>query len=436
MGKLETGKKTKRNIFSKVLQARKIRKTREKSMQNAIDFGRVRKSGLWQKIKRATICGVVCCITLATLCGGMQTFAARTVFAENGVDLSSKSAILMEVDSGETLFSKNDTEHLPVASMVKMMTILISLEELDAGNVALDTKITTTENASSMGGSQVFLDPYVEYSFEDLLKSVIMASANDASVALAEYFNGNENAFANRMNKRAKELGMTDTHYANCTGLPAPEQYSSAKDTAIVLKEILKHDIYHNYSTIWMDELTHPSGRKTELVNTNRLIRYYQGCDGGKTGSTNEAGCCLGASAVRNGMRLISVVVGAPNSQTRFNESATLFNYGFANFEAEKLVDSAVEIANLPVCKGKVENIGVFASDDFSAVVKKGDKSGYDVSVEVEEKISAPARAGDVIGTATVTKNGNIVKKIPIVLKEDVKHLSWFETAREVVEKW
>ena len=163
-----------------------------------------------------------------------------------------------------------------------MMTILIALEELDAGNVVLDTKITTTENASSMGGSQVFIDPYVEYSFEDLLKSVIMASANDASVALAEYFNGNENAFVNRMNKKTKELGMVDTHYANCTGLPAPEQYSSAKDTAILLKEILKYDIYHNYSTVWIDELVHPSGRKTELVNTNRLIRYYQGC-----------GCCL-----------------------------------------------------------------------------------------------------------------------------------------------
>ncbi|MBP3431821.1 MAG: D-alanyl-D-alanine carboxypeptidase [Clostridia bacterium] len=356
--------------------------------------------------------------------------------ASDIVDISSKSAILMEESSGEILFSKEETKHLPVASMVKMMTILIALEELEEGNVTLDTLITTTENASSMGGSQVFLDPYVDYRFEDLLKSVIMASANDASVALAEYFNGNENAFTNRMNKRAKELGMSDTHYANCTGLPAPEQYSSAKDTAVLLKEILKHDIYHNYSTIWMDELVHPSGRKTELVNTNRLIRYYQGCDGGKTGSTNEAGCCLGASAKRGDMRLISVIVGAENSKTRFNESATLFNYGFANFSSEKLVNADEMIACLPISKGKQASVDVFASEDFSAVVKKGTKAGYDVSVEIVETIKAPMKKGDIVGYATITKDGNVVKKIAIVAKEDVKALSWFETAQKIVEKW
>lgn len=387
-------------------------------------------------MKRFSISCVVCILAIAIFCGSMQGFGTKIAYASNELDITSKSAILLEVDSNEVLYSKNEREHLPVASMVKMMTILISLEELQEGNVTLDTMITTTENASSMGGSQVFLDPYVEYSFDDLLKSVIMASANDASVALAEYFNGNENAFTNRMNKRAKELGMNDTHYANCTGLPAPEQYSSAKDTAIVLKEILKHDIYHKYSTVWMDELTHPSGRKTELVNTNRLIRYYQGCDGGKTGSTNEAGCCLGASAVRNDMRLISVVVGAENSKTRFNESAVLFNYGFNNFESQKLVDSSVEIANIPVSKGKVGSTSVFANEDFSAVVKKGDKSGYEVNVQTENNIGAPAKSGDIVGMATVTKDGNIVKQIPIIVKDDIKHLSYFETAHSILEKW
>lgn len=356
--------------------------------------------------------------------------------ATNDVDLTSKSAILMEYDSGEVLFSKDENKHLPVASMVKLMTILISLEELEIGNVSLDTLITTTENASSMGGSQVFIDPYVDYSFEDLLKSVIVASANDASVALAEYFNGNEKAFVNRMNKRAKELGMADTHYANCTGLPAPEQYSSAKDTAVLLKEILKHEAYHNYSTIWMDKLVHPSGRETELTNTNRLIRYYQGCDGGKTGSTNEAGCCLGASAKRGDMRLISVIVGAENSKTRFNESATLLNYGFGNFESEKLVDNAVAISNLPVSKGKVENVDVYASESFSAVVKKGDKSGYETAIELDSFVKAPAKNGDKVGEIVVSRNGNVIKKIPIVVGEDVKHLSWFETAQKIVDKW
>ncbi len=377
-------------------------------------------------------------LAFALLFCGLQMKTISVVIAENekDVDISSKSAILMEYDSGEVLFSKDECKRLPVASMVKMMTILLSLEELQEGNVALDTKISTSENAAGMGGSQVFIDPFVEYSFEDLLKSVIMASANDASVALAEYFNGNEKAFTNRMNKRAKELGMKDTHYSNCTGLPAPEQYSSAKDTAILLKEILKHEIYHNYSTIWMDTLTHPSGRTTELVNTNRLIRYFKGCDGGKTGSTNEAGCCLGASAKRDDMRLISVIVGAENSKTRFNESASLLNFGFKSFESQKLADVSKVIQNIPVLKGKIANIDVFASEDFSAVVKKGDVSNYQVDYEIEENIKAPTKAGDVVGKIIISKNGNLVKKIAAVVREDVKPLSIFETAKKVIHKW
>lgn len=377
-------------------------------------------------------------LAFALLFCGLQMKTISVAIAENekDVDISSKSAILMEYDSGEVLFSKDECKRLPVASMVKMMTILISLEELQEGNVALDTKISTSENAAGMGGSQVFIDPFVEYSFEDLLKSVIMASANDASVALAEYFNGNEKAFTNRMNKRAKELGMKDTHYSNCTGLPAPEQYSSARDTAILLKEILKHEIYHNYSTIWMDTLTHPSGRTTELVNTNRLIRYFKGCDGGKTGSTNEAGCCLGASAKRDDMRLISVIVGAENSKTRFNESASLLNFGFKNFESQKLADVSKVIQNIPVLKGKIANIDVFASEDFSAVVKKGDVSNYQVDYEIEENIKAPTKAGDVVGKIIISKNGNLVKKIAAVVREDVKPLSIFETAKKVIHKW
>lgn len=386
-------------------------------------------------LKKIAIYGVVCMIILSIFCGSMQSFV-HVALADVGMDITSKSAFLCDMASGEILFAKDEKQHLPVASMVKMMTILISLEELDAGNVELDTLITTTENASSMGGSQVFLDPYVEYRFEDLLKSVIMASANDASVALGEYFNGNEKAFVARMNKRAKQLGMTDTHYANCTGLPAPEQYSCAKDCATLLKEILKHEQYHKYSTIWMDTLTHPSGRETELVNTNRLIRYYQGCDGGKTGSTNEAGCCLGASAKRGDMRLISVIVGAQNSKTRFNETAELFNYGFANFESEKLVDTTCEIGKISIAKGKTEECSAFAKEDFSALIKKGSKSGYEVSVELQESVKAPTKAGDVVGKAIVTRDGEIVKTIDIVVNQDIKHLSLFETAGKIVERW
>ena len=360
----------------------------------------------------------------------------NVVSAESDVDISSKSGILMDYASGEILFAKNAETHLPVASMVKMMTILIALEEYDANNVTLDTMISTTENASGMGGSQVFIDPYVEYSFEDLLKSVIMASANDASVALAEYFNGNEKSFVNRMNKRAKELGMTNTNYVNSTGLPAPEQYSCAKDSAILMREILKHDLYHNYSSIWMDTLTHPSGRETELVNTNKLIRYFEGCDGGKTGSTNEAGCCLTASAKRNDMRLISVIIGAENSKTRFNESSLLLSYGFANFENKLLVDMNSPLQKVKVNKGKIEEVEVYGEETFSVIVKKGDNATYETNVEIPDNIKAPLKNGEVVGKVVITKEGNVIKEVNVVVKEDVKHSSYLDNFNKIVENW
>lgn len=356
--------------------------------------------------------------------------------AESDVELSSKSGLLMDYSSGEVLFEKDALVHLPVASMVKMMTILISLEEYEEGNVSLDTMISTTENASGMGGSQVFIDPYVEYSFEDLLKSVIMASANDASVALAEYFNGNEKSFVNRMNRRAKELGMNNTNYVNCTGLPVPEQYSCAKDSCVLMREILKHDLYHDYSSIWMDALTHPSGRQTELVNTNKLIRYFQGCDGGKTGSTNEAGCCLTASAKRGDMRLISCIIGAENSKTRFNESSLLLNYGFSNFENKFLVTTDSAISTLPVRKGKVEEIDLYASDNFTAVVKKGGDTKYETILKLPDCVKAPLKNGEKVGSVIVTRDGNVIKEIDVVVKEDVKHSSYFDSLNKIAENW
>lgn len=366
----------------------------------------------------------------------LLTSPLHIAHAESDVELSSKSGLLMDYSSGEVLFEKDALVHLPVASMVKMMTILIALEEFDEGNVNLDTMISTSENASGMGGSQVFIDPYVEYSFEDLLKSVIMASANDASVALAEYFNGNEKSFVNRMNRRAKELGMNDTNYVNCTGLPAPEQYSCAKDSCLLMREILKHDLYHKYSSIWMDTLTHPSGRETELVNTNKLIRYFQGCDGGKTGSTNEAGCCLTASAKRNDMRLISCIIGAKNSKTRFNEASLLLNYGFSNFENKFLINKDVALSVIPVNKGKVEEIELFANENFTAVVKKGNDEKYETIFKLPDFVKAPMKAGDKVGSVVLTKDGNVIKEIDVVLKQDVKHNSYFDNLNKIAENW
>ena len=383
-------------------------------------------------MKRFFLFSLILCLLVTSLAFSMPMVAR----AESDVDITSKSACLVDYASGTMLYGHNPKEHLPIASMVKMMTILLTLDEFDKGSLTEETMITTSENASGMGGSQVFIDQYVEYSAGDLLKSVIMASANDASVALAEHISGSEKAFVNKMNQKAKELGMNDTYYVNCTGLPAPEQYSCAIDCAVVLKEVAEHELYHKYSTIWMDELVHPSGRKTELVNTNRLIRYYDGCDGGKTGSTNEAGCCLSASAVRNNMRLISVVIGAKNSQTRFNECTKLFNYGFANYESKKIVDSTLPALSLKVNKGKVDNADIYANEDYAVVVKKGDTHNYEVTYDSPNKISAPTREGDIVGKVIISKEGSVVKEIDLEVRANIDALSLKDCFDKVVENW
>ena len=225
-----------------------------------------------KKFGFAIFCGIMC---IACALSSFRIDFASAESADLSVD--AKSAILIDYDSGEVLFEQNPDEKVQVASIVKLMTILLTFFFFEAGNLSLDEMLTTTENASSMGGSQVFIDPFVDYSVEDMLKSVIVASANDASVALAEKISGTEEAFVKKMNQRAKELGLNDTVYVNASGLPEPGQYSTARDVAKLTKEVLKIKDYFNYSTIWMDKLTHPSGRETEVVNTNELLRYFKG---------------------------------------------------------------------------------------------------------------------------------------------------------------
>lgn len=369
-------------------------------------------------------------IILAICCGSVP------VPVQAASEISSKSACLMSYETREVLFEKNSHTKVPVASMVKMMTILLTVEDIENGELSLDEMVSTSENASGMGGSQVFIDPYVEYSVEDLLKSVIVASANDASVALAEHIAGSEANFVKRMNRRASELGMADTNYVNCTGLPAAEGYSSAYDSAIILAELASHDIYHNYSTIWMQDLVHPSGRVTGLTNTNRLIRYYSGCDGGKTGSTNEAGCCLAATAKRDDMRLVSVVVGAKDSQTRFNECSQLFNYGFANFENVLLVDASKSVGQASVSKGKTSAVELYPSQNYYALVKKNEESPFAVEFELSSVVKAPVSEGENVGKITISKNGVVTKEIAVVTREAVEKLGYLDTLKKIGEKW
>lgn len=378
----------------------------------------------------------ICCI-LICIVSTIFSFNIGKIYAEDiGLTIDAKSAFLMDFNSGDILFEQNADEKVQVASIVKLMTTLLTLESLERGEITLDEMMTTSEESSGMGGSQVFIDPYTDYSVEEMLKSVIIASANDASVALAEKISGSEEAFVKKMNQRAKELGLNDTTYANASGLSEPGQYSTARDSAKLTKEVLKHKDYFKYSTIWMDKLVHPSGRETEVVNTNKLIRYFKGCDSGKTGSTDEAGYCLSASAERGGMRLIGVVLGAKTGTDRFNETSKLLNYGFNHFENKQLISTDTPISELPVSRSKIKNIPVYASEDFYGVIKKGDVVDYTISVDTIDKIKAPLSKGEKVGTITIGRNGVVIKTIDIVIAQNVTQLSYADGLKEIISQW
>ena len=379
-----------------------------------------------------SILGVLCICITTIFCGTMQ----NTVYADSEIPLEAKAAILMDYDSGEVLFAENENDKLQVASIVKLMTVLLTLEEVENGSLTLDEKLVASEYASSMGGSQVFIDTGASYRIDKMLQSVIMASANDASVALAEHIAGSEKKFVKMMNDKAEELGMTNTVYENCTGLPSPMQHSTAKDTALLLSNVIDSEVYHKYSTMWMDELVHPSGRKTEIVNTNKLVKYYQGCDSGKTGFTDEAGYCLASSVKRDDMRLVSVVLGTKNAKARFNESVKLLNYGFANFSNELIVDNEKSLSLENVLKSQTKSVEVFASENFFGLVKKGEEADFAVSYELNGKLVAPLKAGDVVGQVIVTKNGVVVKEIDLIIKQDIEQINFSQSMKKIIEMW
>ena len=380
-----------------------------------------------------TLCSVLLILSVTICSGTMLNF--KTVYADYAGEINAKSAILVDFDSLQVVYEKNADQKLPIASMVKLMTIYLTFKNIESGNLSYDQKITTSEKASGMGGSQVFIDPYVTYTTDDLLKSVIVSSANDASVALAEAISGSEEQFVYLMNQTAKELGMENTLYCNCTGLPAPNQYSTALDCAIILKNLSLFDGYHKYSSIWMDTLVHPSGRKTELVNTNKLIKYFDGCDGGKTGSTSEAGYCLTATAKRDSTRLISVVIGAKSGSDRFKESTNLLNYGFANYQNKELINKDNILAELKTIRCKQELAQVIATESFSAFDKKGSKSAYDINYELPSVISE-TKAGEVIGNAIISKDGNVIKVIPLTVKSDICAMSYKDNLDLILSNW
>lgn len=335
------------------------------------------------------------------------------VFAESNTDLglNAKSAILMEEATGNILYESNPDERLPIASVTKVMTMLLIMEAVDSGKISLDDMVTVSENAMSYGGSTMFLETGEQLTVNDMLKGIAVASANDGCVAMAEHLAGSESAFVDMMNEKAKELGMENTHFMNTNGLDEDDHYSSARDVAIMSRELMKHETIFNYTSIWMDTLR---GGKFQLANTNKLIRFYDGANGLKTGSTSKALCCLSAAAKRNDMQLIAVVLGAPTSAERFASAKSLLDYGFANYAVNTQITAGDEVQKIAVEKGVDKEVDVVAGDSCSTLVKKGQEDNITKEIKIDETITAPIEAGQKIGTMTISRDGEVIADIDL----------------------
>ena len=353
---------------------------------------------------KKVICFFIC------VCFMMQSVV---VFAEGNTDLglNAKSAILMEESTGNILYESNPDERLPIASVTKVMTMLLIMEAVDSEKISLDDMVTVSENAMSYGGSTMFLETGEQLTVNDMLKGIAVASANDGCVAMAEHLAGSESAFVDMMNEKAKELGMENTHFMNTNGLDEDDHYSSARDVAIMSRELMKHETIFNYTSIWMDTLR---GGKFQLANTNKLIRFYDGANGLKTGSTSKALCCLSAAAKRNDMQLIAVVLGAPTSAERFASAKSLLDYGFANYAVNTQITAGDEVQKVAVEKGVDKEVGVVAGDSCSTLVKKGQEDNITKEIKIDETITAPIEAGQKIGTMTISRDGEVIADIDL----------------------
>lgn len=353
------------------------------------------------------------------------------------LSLTAPSALLMEAHTGTVIFEKNAQERRPAASITKLMTLLLVFEAIENDDVSLSAPVTVSQNAARQTGSQAFLDAGATYRMEDLIRATIIASANDAAVALAEALCGTEWAFVEEMNEKAAELQLENTHYLNCTGLPAEGQYTSAADVARIANQLCAYPAYFGYSSIWMDTLTHPSGRVTDLTNTNRLVRFYPGCDGFKTGSTNEARYCLCATAEKSGMRLIAVVLGVPNSQTRFDEARTMMDYGFTNYTRQEIARPGDLLGTrIPVKLGRKDAVDAALGGGLSMLLKAGQKNSLSFEAELPETLTAPVEKGQDIGKVHILLEGARIATLPVVAAESVPLPGMLDGFTKILENW
>jgi len=372
---------------------------------------------MWKQILCALL--AVCCLTGTAAAAELQVAAP--------------SAILMERTTGTVLYEKNAHERLPPASVTKVMTLLLVMEALETGRISWDDMVIASDTAAAKGGSQIYLEPGEQMTMDEMLKSVVVSSANDCATALAEHIAGSEDAFVELMNRRAEELGMADTHFVNCTGLDddpdAAEHLTSAHDIAVMSRELLKHDDIRKYTTIWMDTVRNGA---FGLSNTNKLVRFYEGTTGLKTGYTSGAGHCLSASAMRDGVEYVAVVLRCANSNERFQSAKQLLDYGFANYTLAE-PDLKTVIPEVPVVLGTAETIVPVPADAAPLLIEKSMKNAITTRVEVAEQVKAPVEAGQRLGTMTMQANGEPLAAIPLVAPEAVARKVWWDVTKELL---
>ena len=375
------------------------------------------------------------CLMLAALSilrGFTASAAEFTPATTADFDVHCAAAILVDEDSGTVLYEKNADARRPIASITKVMTLLLTFEALEAGKISLDDFVPVSEHAYHMGGSQIWLEPGEEMTLNDMLKAICISSANDAAVAVAEYVGGSEPAFAEMMNARAAELGMTNTHFVNACGLDEPEHLSTARDVAAMSREMLLHHTeVRDYCSIWMDTLR---GGATQLVNTNKLLKSYSGITGLKTGTTGKAGVCISASAERDGLRLIAVVLGAASGKERFQAASTLLDYGFSHFESAAAELPADAPLSLPVKRGTAESVALTYTAPERCLMPKGESSTLQIALDLPQKLAAPIRAGETVGTVKISNGSAELASYPVTAAQDVDALSFTYCLRRLAE--
>lgn len=375
-------------------------------------------------------------LAITLLLSSFQVYA----FAEEGkVQLAkeSSSAILMERDTGTILFEKNSNEQLPPASMTKIMTMLLIMEALEQGKITLNEKVRTSERAASMGGSQIFLEVGEEMTVEEMLKGIAIASGNDASVAMAEHLAGSEENFVTMMNDKAKSLGLTNTNFMNSNGLPAENHYTTAHDLAIISKELLKYEDILTYTSLYEDYLRQDTDKKFWLVNTNKLVKFYPGVDGLKTGYTREAKYCLTVTAKKNDMRVIAVVMGAQTPKDRNRQITEMLDYAFSQYITHNLYDRGHVIATSKVSKGQKPKVEVVTSESVSVLTKKGENiENVEEIININKNLKAPIKKGDELGTLRIEKEGTVLVEVPLVANEEIGVASWWQLFKRTAAKF